>query len=107
MAQRTTEIVKRCALTQMKQEKSKRIEYFNRYFVEDGRGAEITVYSVLQAMTKMSEHKVNGPEDAVVTEITKKLLLVEICTITKCLRNDSWAWSKHRVRGRLRNLCFF
>ena len=40
---------------------------------EDGRRAEITVDVVLQARAKMSENKVNGPEDAVVSEMIKQL----------------------------------
>ena len=60
----------------------KRIEYFKKkgdtHFTEDGRGAEITVDLVLQARAKMSENKVNGPEDAVVSEMTKQLPLKKI-----------------------------
>ena len=39
----------------------------------DGRDAEITVDLVLQARAKMSDNKVNGPEDAVVSEMIKQL----------------------------------
>ena len=49
------------------------IEYFKNkkedwHFTDDGRGAEITIDLVLQARAKMSENKVNGPEDAVVSD---------------------------------------
>ena len=48
-----------------------RIEYFKRkgdqQFTKDGRGAEITSDVVLEARAKMSDNKVNGPEDAAVT----------------------------------------
>ena len=39
------------------------------HFTDDGRRAESTVDLVLQARAKMSENKVNGPEDAVVIEM--------------------------------------
>ena len=41
---------------------------------------------MLQARAKMSEDKVNGPEDAVVSEMIKKLPLEKIYTITKCFQ---------------------
>ena len=41
----------------------------------EGRTAEITVDLVLQARAKMSENKVNGPDDAIACEMIKKLLL--------------------------------
>ena len=64
--------VKRCTPT-----KEKRIEYFwktrNQQFTEEGRKAEITVDLVLQARAKLSGNKVNGPEDAIVSEMIKRL----------------------------------
>ena len=57
-----------------------RIDYFKRQgdqHFRNGRGAEITIDLVLQARAKLSENKVNGPEDAVVSEMTK-LFLQEI-----------------------------
>ena len=60
----------------------KRIEHFkkkgDRHFTDDGRGAEITVDLVLLVKAQMSENKVNGQEDAVVTEMIKQLLVEEI-----------------------------
>ena len=60
----------------------KRIGYFKKkgdpHFTEDGRGAEITVDSVLEARAKMSENNVNGPEDAVVSEMIKQSPLEKI-----------------------------
>ena len=38
----------------------------NLQFTENGRNAEITVDLVLQVRAKLSENKVNGPEDALV-----------------------------------------
>ena len=53
-----------------------RIEYFKRkgdqQFTKNGRRAQITIDLVLQARAKMSENRVNGPEDAVVSEITSR-----------------------------------
>ena len=60
----------------------KRIEHFkkkgDRHFTDDGRGAGITVDLVLLAKAQMWENKVNGPEDAVVTEMIKQLLVEKI-----------------------------
>ena len=41
----------------------------------EGRTAEITVDFVLQARAKMSDNKVNGPDDAIVSETIKKLAM--------------------------------
>ena len=64
------------------------IEYFKRkgdqQFTMEERGAEITIDLVLQARAKMSDTKVNGPEDAVVSEIIKQLLQEKIFITTKC-----------------------
>ena len=53
-----------------------RIEKYKREgdkdFTEHGRTAEITIDFVLQARAKMSEDKVNGPEDATVSEMLKQ-----------------------------------
>ena len=43
-----------------------------RHFSEVRRVAEITIDLVKQARAKMAENKVHGPEDSVVTEITKQ-----------------------------------
>ena len=47
-------------------------------FTEDGRNAEITVDLVLQARANLSDNKVNGPEDAIVSEMIKQLPLEKI-----------------------------
>ena len=49
----------------------------------DGRRAEITIDLVLQARIKMSENKVNGPEDAEVSEMIKQLPQEKFYVITK------------------------
>ena len=50
-----------------------RIDYFqekrNQQLTEEGRNAEITVDLVLQARAMSSDNKVNGLEDAIVSEI--------------------------------------
>ena len=55
-------------------------------FTVEGRIAEITVDLVLQARAKMSDNKVNGPEDAIVSEMIKKLLVDKIYTIARCFQ---------------------
>ena len=60
-----------------------RIDYFK--ITEDGRTTEITVDLVLQARSKQSDNKVIGPEDAIVSEMVKKLPM-EIYTIAMCFQ---------------------
>ena len=67
-----------------------RIEYFrkrgDRQFTDDGRRAVITVDLVLQAGQRCPENKVNGPGDAVVSEMIKQLPLEKIYIITLCFQ---------------------
>ena len=69
-----------------------RIEYFKKMgdqqFTVNGRRAEITVDLVLQTRAKMSDNKVKGPEDTVVSEMIKQLLYEEIYIITKCFQES-------------------
>ena len=61
-----------------KEVQENRVEYFKKkgdqQFKVDGRNAEITVYLVLQARATMSDKKVDGPEDAVASEMIKQLV---------------------------------
>ena len=41
---------------------------------------------VLQSRAKMSDNKVNGPEDAVVSEMIKQVPLEKILIITRCFQ---------------------
>ena len=54
-----------------------RIEHFktrgDRHLLQEGRAAAITVDLVLQARTKLSNNKVNGPAGAIVSEMIKAL----------------------------------
>ena len=59
----------------------------DQQFTEDGRNAEITVVLVLQARAKMSDNKVNGPEDVVVSEMIKILPLEKIFPIVRCFQD--------------------
>ena len=67
-----------------------RIEYFKKkgdqQFTADGRKAEVTVDLFLQVRAKMADNKVNGPEDAVVSEMIKEVPLEKIYTITRCFQ---------------------
>ena len=62
---------------QTKEEQENRTEYSkkkgNQQFTEEGRNAEITADLVLQPRAKLSDNKVNGPEDAIVSEMIKRL----------------------------------
>ena len=89
------ELQKQCEMVHTDQEQTrearvKSIEYFKKegdwHFTEDGRGAEITIDLVLQARAKMSENKVNGPEDATVSEMIKQLPLENVYTVTRCFQ---------------------
>ena len=61
-------------LEEQREVQRKRIEHFGeegcQQFAVEGRKPEITVDLVLQARARMSDNKVNGPEDAVVSEMT-------------------------------------
>ena len=52
-------------------------------FSDQGRVAEITIDLVLRARAKMSENKVNRPDDAIVSEIIKQLPQEKIFEITR------------------------
>ena len=59
---------------------------YDQQFTMDGRQAEIRVDLVLQARAKMNNHGVSGPEDTVVSEMIKILLLKKIYTATRCFQ---------------------
>ena len=67
-----------------------RFDYFTRkgdqYFAEGGRIAEITVDPVLQRRARMSNNKVNGPDDAIVSEMIKTLPKEKVYTTTRCFQ---------------------
>ena len=77
------ELQRHCEEVYIDQEETKeaqesRIEYFkikgNHLFTVDWRSTEITVVDlVLQARAKLSGNKINGPEDAIVSEMIKRL----------------------------------
>ena len=76
------------------------MEHFKKgdqHFTDDGRGAKITVDLVLQATAKMSEYKVNGPEDAVASEMIKSLSLKNIYIFTRYFQKKK----KKRFTGEL------
>ena len=66
------------------------IEYFKKkgdqQFAMEGRTVQITVDLMVQARAKMSDNKVNGPEDAIASEMINQLPLEKIYTITKCFQ---------------------
>ena len=80
--------VKSCTLIwrKKKKEQESRMEYFlrkkkkNQLFL--GRNAEITVDLVLQAGAKFSDNKVNGPEDAIMSENGKDLHNCEVVSVS-------------------------
>ena len=92
MAKRTPE---HCEEVHTDQEETKeaqesRIEHFTKkgyqQFTEDGLNAEITIDLVLQAKAKLSDNKVNGPEDAIGSEMIKRLPMEKIYTIVQCFQ---------------------
>ena len=68
----------------------KRIEYFRKNgdqkFTDEGRKAEITVALVLQSRARMSENKVNGPDDAKVSDMIKQLTLKKVYIVPRCVQ---------------------
>ena len=92
-------IVKRCTLTWRKQKEHRKAELNtsmkkgNRQVTEEGRNAEITVDLVLQTRAKLSDNKVNGPEDAIVSEMIKNMPMEKIYTIAR--------WVQERTMGQM------
>ena len=84
--------VKRCILImeEPREVQDKRIEYFKKNgdqkFTDEGRKAEITVDLVLQSRARMSENKVNGPDDAKVSDMIKQLPLKKVYIVTRCFQ---------------------
>ena len=74
MAKNYRGIVKRCSRIKERQEtyRKKRIECKKKkgdqQFTKDGHNAKITYDLVLEAKGKLSDNKVNGPEDAIASE---------------------------------------
>ena len=72
----------------------------------EGRTLEITVDFVLQARAKMSDNKVNGPDDAIVSEMIKQLPLDKIYTVTTCFQErfmgqmeSPTSWKNREIDG--------
>ena len=61
----------------------------NPQFTEEGRNAEITSDLVLQAKAKLSDNKVNEPEDVIVSEMIKRLPVEKIYTLARCFQERS------------------
>ena len=100
--------MKRCSLIRRKQKKYRRAELNtskkrNQQFTEEGRNAEITIDQVLQARAKLSDNQVNGPEDAIVSEMIKKLPMEKIYSIARCFQERLMGQMDLQVRGRLWN----
>ena len=55
----------------------------------------------------MSENKVNGPEDAVVSEMIKQLHQEEIYIITKCFQQSFMGQMKAPSSWKIAKLVFF
>ena len=59
----------------------------DRHFTEDETVAEISTDLVLQTRAKISENKVNGPEDSIASEVIKQLPEENIYEITRCFQD--------------------
>ena len=74
-------------LEESREVQTQRIEYFKRtgdqHFTKNGLLAEITNDLVLHIRARMSQIKVNGPEDAVVNEMIEQLPREKIYGITE------------------------
>ena len=90
-----------------KEAQESRIEYFTKkgdqQFTEEGRNAEVTVDLVFQARAKLSDNKIKGPEDAIVSEMIKRLPMEKIYSVVRCFQErfigllespSSWPRSK-------------
>ena len=61
--------MKKCTLVRRRRDRCKE----TKQFTVDVRNAEITVELVLQARANISDNKVNGPDDDIVSEMIKNL----------------------------------
>ena len=97
--------MKKCTLTRKKRKKHRKAEssISSRKEISNlqRNDAEITADLVLQAGTTLSDNEVNGPEDATVSEMTKKLHMEKIYTSASTFMNDSWVRRNLPVLGRL------
>ena len=84
--------MKKCTLTRRRRKRFKKTEWntsnrkviCNLHWREELQKSQLTL--VLQARATMSDNKVDGPEDAIVSEMIKQLPWEEIYTITKCFQ---------------------
>ena len=81
-----------------KEVQEKRIEYFKKKVTDSSRATEE------ELRLRLFENKVNGPEDAVVSEMIKQLPLEKIYIITRCFQER---FMDHQVRGMLWNWCSY
>ena len=108
MAKRTTDALWRGIHGSGRDRRStgKRIESLpekgDQQFTVDGRNAEITVDLVLQTRAKMSENKVNGPDDAVLDD-QAFAVGEDLHNYGVLPRTFFWVRWMHPARGRLWN----
>ena len=97
--------MKKCTLTRKKRKKHRKAEssISSRKEISNlqRKDAEIKVDLVLQAGAKLSDNKVNGPEDATVNEMIKKLYMEKIYTFASAFEKKSWVRRNLPVLGRL------
>ena len=74
------ELQRHCDEVYRDQEETEEVQENKLNFTEEGRTAEITLDLFLQAGAKMSDNKVHGPEDAIVSDMIKQLPLEKIYT---------------------------
>ena len=81
-------------LEETKEAQESRIEHFRKNGISSllrkVATQKITVDLVLQARAKLSDDKVNGPEDAIVSEMIKKMLMEKSTVLRGAVKNDSW-----------------
>ena len=75
-------------------------------FTKDGRGAEITIDLILQARTQVWDNEVNGPEDAVVSDMIKQLPQEKIYIIRKCFQERFMGQTEAPSSWKVVNLVF-
>ena len=103
--ERQRELQRHCEEVYTDQEETReveenRLEFFKKkgdqQFTVERRNAEITVGLVLQARANMSD-KVNGPKDAVVSEMIKQLPKRRSLQLQGVSKNASWAPSSWKI----------
>ena len=90
LGRRNTETLRR-SLRETRKDNQKIMKKYkengDRHFTDEGRVAEFTIVWVLLARANMSENKVSGPGDSIVSAMIKQLPHEKVHEITRCFQD--------------------